>query len=82
MYVAEIRRVILRIIFGETGGAADKTPGPIYPKNACGMLVRVRGGVIQNVMGVRCHHVSRGKLCGKCAIASCPMKMWSPASAG
>lgn len=78
MHVAEITRVNLRIICGETGAAAGKTPGPIYPKNACGMSVR--GGVIQNVMGDRHHHVSRGKLIGKCATVSCPMKKWSEAS--
>jgi anaerobic selenocysteine-containing dehydrogenase len=37
--------------------------------DACGISVRARGGVIQNVMGDRGHHVAQGKLCGKCAIA-------------
>ena len=46
-----------------------KTTCPRDCYDACGMSVRVRGGVIQNVMGDREHHVSQGKLCGKCAIA-------------
>jgi len=46
-----------------------KTTCPRDCYDACGMSVRVRGGVIQNVMGDRGHHVSQGKLCGKCAIA-------------
>ena len=46
-----------------------KTTCPRDCYDACGMSVRVRDGVIQNVMGDREHHVSRGKLCGKCAIA-------------
>ena len=46
-----------------------KTTCPRDCYDACGMSVRVRGGVIQNVMGDRDHHVSQGKLCGKCAIA-------------
>ena len=46
-----------------------KTTCPRDCYDACGMSVRVRGGVIQNVMGDRGHHVAQGKLCGKCAIA-------------
>ncbi len=46
-----------------------KTTCPRDCYDACGMSVRVRNGVIQNVMGDRAHHVSQGKLCGKCAIA-------------
>ncbi|MBZ0261856.1 MAG: molybdopterin-dependent oxidoreductase [Hyphomicrobiales bacterium] len=46
-----------------------KTTCPRDCYDACGMSVRVRDGVIQNVMGDRDHHVSLGKLCGKCAIA-------------
>ena len=46
-----------------------KTTCPRDCYDACGMSVRVRGGVIQNVMGDRDHHVAQGKLCGKCAIA-------------
>ena len=46
-----------------------KTTCPRDCYDACGMSVRVRGGAIQNVMGDRGHHVSQGKLCGKCAIA-------------
>src|SRR5204863_10174925 len=46
-----------------------KTTCPRDCYDACGMSVRVRGGVITNVMGDRDHHVARGKLCGKCAIA-------------
>ena len=46
-----------------------KTTCPRDCYDACGISVRVRGGVIQNVMGDRGHHVSQGKLCGKCAIA-------------
>ncbi len=46
-----------------------KTTCPRDCYDACGMSVRVRNGVIQNVMGDREHHVSQGKLCGKCAIA-------------
>ena len=46
-----------------------KTTCPRDCYDACGITVRVRGGVIQNVMGDRGHHVSQGKLCGKCAIA-------------
>lgn len=46
-----------------------KTTCPRDCYDACGMSVRVRDGVIQNVMGDREHHVAQGKLCGKCAIA-------------
>ena len=46
-----------------------KTTCPRDCYDACGMSVRVRDGQIQNVMGDRGHHVSQGKLCGKCAIA-------------
>ncbi len=46
-----------------------KTTCPRDCYDACGMSVRVRGGLIQNVMGDRDHHVAQGKLCGKCAIA-------------
>lgn len=50
-------------------GTLIKTTCPRDCYDACGMSVRVRGGQIQNVMGDREHHVARGKLCGKCAIA-------------
>jgi anaerobic selenocysteine-containing dehydrogenase len=46
-----------------------KTTCPRDCYDACGISVRVRDGVIQNVMGDREHHVSQGKLCGKCTIA-------------
>ena len=46
-----------------------KTTCPRDCYDACGISVRVREGVIQNVMGDRGHHVAQGKLCGKCAIA-------------
>jgi anaerobic selenocysteine-containing dehydrogenase len=46
-----------------------KTTCPRDCYDACGISVRVRRGVIENVMGDREHHVARGKLCGKCAIA-------------
>jgi anaerobic selenocysteine-containing dehydrogenase len=46
-----------------------KTTCPRDCYDACGITVRVREGVIQNVMGDRGHHVAQGKLCGKCAIA-------------
>jgi anaerobic selenocysteine-containing dehydrogenase len=46
-----------------------KTTCPRDCYDACGISVRVRGGLIQNVMGDREHHVAHGKLCAKCAIA-------------
>src|SRR5215470_8079651 len=37
--------------------------------DSCGMVVVKRGGVVAKVLGDPDHHVSRGALCGKCAIA-------------
>lgn len=37
--------------------------------DACGMTVLVRDGAVRKVIGDRIHHVSRGALCGKCALA-------------
>ena len=59
-----------------------KTTCPRDCYDACGMSVRVRGGLIQNVMGGRGDHVSQGKLRGKCAIVSWTVKKRSWASAG
>ncbi|CAN5423041.1 molybdopterin oxidoreductase family protein [soil metagenome] len=46
-----------------------KTTCPRDCYDACGISVRVRHGTIQNVTGDRDHHVSQGKLCGKCSVA-------------
>ena len=37
--------------------------------DTCGIAVHTRDGVITKVLGDPDHPVSRGKLCGKCAIA-------------
>jgi anaerobic selenocysteine-containing dehydrogenase len=37
--------------------------------DACGIEVAIRDGVIRHVRGDRDHHVSRGRLCTKCATA-------------
>jgi anaerobic selenocysteine-containing dehydrogenase len=37
--------------------------------DACGILVSTRGGQVVKVAGDRAHPVSRGTLCGKCAVA-------------
>jgi anaerobic selenocysteine-containing dehydrogenase len=36
--------------------------------DACGISVLVQDGAVRKVMGDRDHHVSRGALCGKCAL--------------
>jgi anaerobic selenocysteine-containing dehydrogenase len=46
-----------------------KTTCPRDCYDACGISVRVHQGAIQKVMGDKDHHVSVGKLCGKCAVA-------------
>jgi anaerobic selenocysteine-containing dehydrogenase len=46
-----------------------KTTCPRDCYDACGITVTRKGGVIANVLGDRDHPVSRGALCGKCAIA-------------
>ncbi len=37
--------------------------------DACGIVVLKRDGVITKVLGDPDHHVARGALCGKCALA-------------
>jgi anaerobic selenocysteine-containing dehydrogenase len=49
--------------------ARIKTTCPRDCYDACGISVRVSNGSIQSIAGDKNHHVSRGKLCGKCAIA-------------
>ncbi len=46
-----------------------KTTCPRDCYDACGITVRVLEGAIQKVTGDKDHHVSQGKLCGKCAVA-------------
>ncbi|MGE0238320.1 MAG: molybdopterin-dependent oxidoreductase [Parvibaculaceae bacterium] len=46
-----------------------KTTCPRDCYDACGITVTRKDGVIANVLGDRDHAVSRGALCGKCAIA-------------
>jgi anaerobic selenocysteine-containing dehydrogenase len=46
-----------------------KTTCPRDCYDACGITVTRKDGVIANVLGDRDHPVSRGALCGKCAIA-------------
>ena len=45
-----------------------KTTCPRDCYDACGIR-SVHQGMIQAVAGDKDHHVSRGKLCGKCAVA-------------
>lgn len=46
-----------------------KTTCPRDCYDACGMIVNKRNGEIANVLGDPDHHITRGALCGKCAIA-------------
>lgn len=46
-----------------------KTTCPRDCYDACGISVTRKDGVIANVLGDRDHPISRGALCGKCAIA-------------
>lgn len=46
-----------------------KTTCPRDCYDACGMIVNKRDGKIANVLGDPDHHIARGALCGKCAIA-------------
>jgi anaerobic selenocysteine-containing dehydrogenase len=46
-----------------------KTTCPRDCYDACGIVVTKRDGVITKVLGDADHHVSRGALCGKCALA-------------
>lgn len=46
-----------------------KTTCPRDCYDACGMIVNKRNGAIANVLGDPDHHITRGALCGKCAIA-------------
>lgn len=46
-----------------------KTTCPRDCYDACGLSIHVRDGAIQKVRGDREHHVSKGGLCGKCALA-------------
>ncbi len=46
-----------------------KTTCPRDCYDACGIAVLVRSGRVNKVLGDRDHHVSRGKLCAKCALA-------------
>lgn len=50
-------------------GTLIKTTCPRDCYDACGISVRVHQGAVQKVMGDKDHHVSLGKLCGKCAVA-------------
>lgn len=45
-----------------------KTTCPRDCYDACGISVLLRDGEIRKVLGDRDHHVSRGALCGKCAL--------------
>lgn len=52
--------------------AADETVKTTCPRDcydACGMIVNKRAGAIANVLGDPDHPITRGALCGKCAIA-------------
>ncbi len=49
--------------------AQIRTTCPRDCYDACGMTVLVNDGVVRKVIGDRIHHVSRGALCGKCALA-------------
>src|SRR6476660_5400349 len=46
-----------------------KTTCPRDCYDACGITVTRKDGIIANVLGDQDHPVSRGALCGKCAIA-------------
>lgn len=46
-----------------------KTTCPRDCYDACGIVVNKRNGAIANVLGDPDHHITRGALCGKCAIA-------------
>ncbi len=50
-------------------GDIVKTTCPRDCYDACGMVVVRRGGVIAKVLGDPDHAITKGKLCGKCAIA-------------
>lgn len=49
--------------------AQIRTTCPRDCYDACGITVLVNDGVVRKVIGDRIHHVSRGALCGKCALA-------------
>ena len=46
-----------------------KTTCPRDCYDACGMVAVIDDGVVRRILGDPDHHVSRGTLCGKCAIA-------------
>jgi anaerobic selenocysteine-containing dehydrogenase len=46
-----------------------KTTCPRDCYDACGITVTKKNGRIANVLGDKDHAISRGALCGKCAIA-------------
>lgn len=48
---------------------AIKTTCPRDCYDACGLTVLTKDGAIRKVLGDQEHHVSRGALCGKCALA-------------
>lgn len=48
--------------------APIRTTCPRDCYDACGISVLVRDGAIRKVLGDRDHHVSKGALCGKCAL--------------
>ncbi len=52
-----------------TDATLIKTTCPRDCYDACGITVRVNEGAIEKVSGDKDHHVSQGKLCGKCAVA-------------
>ncbi len=54
---------------GTAGREIIRTTCPRDCYDACGIVVTKRGGVITKVLGDAEHEVSRGALCGKCAIA-------------
>lgn len=49
--------------------AVIKTTCPRDCYDACGITALVRDGAVRKVLGDRDHHVSRGALCSKCAVA-------------
>ncbi len=50
-------------------GRLVRTTCPRDCYDACGVLVSIRGDEVHQVRGDPDHHVSRGRLCAKCAIA-------------
>jgi anaerobic selenocysteine-containing dehydrogenase len=64
-----IRNIVYK---GEDHLSVKETVRTTCPRDcydACGIVVTKRDGVITKVLGDPAHHVSRGALCGKCALA-------------